>query len=55
MGKKKDAIIEIAKLVDEYKIEDSKRGELCRKISAIIYKSGCVKCVSLKEHFKNKK
>ncbi len=32
----KTAIVEIAKLADKYKAEDSKRGEMCREIERII-------------------
>ena len=32
----KTAIVEIAKMVDKYKTEDSKRGEMCREINRII-------------------
>ena len=39
----KTAIVEIAKIVDEYRAEDSELGRMCRKITRIIQDAECIK------------
>ena len=46
MDANKKAITEIAKLIDEYKTEDSERGYMCRQLTAIFWKYGIINDVS---------
>ncbi len=40
----KEAIFEIAKLVDEHKVEGNERGEICRRIVHIFWKYNLIHC-----------
>lgn len=45
MNSERRALAEIAQLVNKYKVEDSKRGVLCREMQAIFYKYNLPNCV----------
>ncbi|MBO5552066.1 MAG: hypothetical protein J5966_08905 [Lachnospiraceae bacterium] len=40
MDKEREALAEIAKLTDKHKAEGNERGELCRRITAILDRYG---------------
>ena len=40
MDKEREALAEIAKLIDKHKVEGNERGELCRQITAILDRHG---------------
>lgn len=46
MDKEREALAEIAKLIDKHKVEDNERGKLCRQITAILDRYGLRQDVS---------